>query len=246
MLRKKYSSVWLAWIALLGGCLTNCSQGQSDSYLLDVEQFEQKLKANPQAQLLDVRTPQEFATAHIANALNINYNGSDFAEKITYLDKNRPVFVYCLSGGRSRAAAGFLREQGFKEVYEMQGGIIRWQNANKAIVKNEKEATKSGMSLAQFEALTQSEKPILVDFSASWCAPCRKMKPFLDELNQEFAGRASIVVIDFDQNENLAKQLNVENLPTLLLYQKAQKLWQKEGFTSKEELRKLLQKHVKN
>ena len=81
--------------------------------------------------LVDVRTPEEFAEGHIAKAVNMNVNDNDFESKIATLDKEKPVMVYCRSGGRSAKAAGILKEKGFKHVYDLDGGMIGWNEANK-------------------------------------------------------------------------------------------------------------------
>src|SRR5690606_37115598 len=86
---------------------------------LTTDEFEKQLTKSADAQLLDVRTPEEYGEGHLAKAANIDYKSPDFKEKIAKLDKNKPVYVYCLSGGRSAAAANTLHESGFKEVYDM-------------------------------------------------------------------------------------------------------------------------------
>lgn len=65
------------------------------------EDFAQKINSTSQPQILDVRTPKEFSDQHLDNAVNINWNSDDFDKKVAGLDKSKPVFVYCLSGGRS-------------------------------------------------------------------------------------------------------------------------------------------------
>lgn len=64
------------------------------------------------------------------NALNYDWNGSEFDKQMALLDKSKPVFVHCLSGGRSSSAASNMRSEGFKEVYELSGGIIKCRGAN--------------------------------------------------------------------------------------------------------------------
>ena len=90
---------------------------------------------NKSVQLIDVRTPQEFKEGHIKNAGNINFYDSDFLTQMNKLDKNEPLYIYCRSGGRSGKAALQLKEQGFTEVYDLQGGIIDWKKNNFEIVK---------------------------------------------------------------------------------------------------------------
>jgi rhodanese-related sulfurtransferase len=85
---------------------------------------------NKNVQLVDVRTPEEFKAGHIKNAGNINFYDTDFLTQMNKLDKNKPLYIYCRSGGRSGKAAAKLKEQGFKEVYDLQGGILDWEKNN--------------------------------------------------------------------------------------------------------------------
>ena len=77
---------------------------------VSIDEFEKLLSLTKNRQLIDVRTDEEFQSGHLKNALNIDINSSDFEPKIKALDKTKPVFVYCLSGGRSSSAAGFMHK----------------------------------------------------------------------------------------------------------------------------------------
>ena len=84
--------------------------------------FVQKLKTTPNAQLLDVRTPNEWNAGKIASSKCVNFMDADFKQQVEKLDKNKPVFVYCAAGGRSTKASQVLKEAGFKLIYNLQGG----------------------------------------------------------------------------------------------------------------------------
>lgn len=109
--------------------------GNSPIHLVSPANFEKKLSEIPGAQLVDVRTPEEFQTGFIKGAININYQGNNFAEEVAKLDKSKPVFVYCRSGGRSGNSAAFMADQGFKEIYDLDGGISSWVFEKKPIDK---------------------------------------------------------------------------------------------------------------
>ncbi len=96
--------------------------------------FEAKI-ATPNVQLVDVRTPQEFANGHLQNAKNVNFNDAEFKQKIALLDKSKPIAVYCGVGGRSGKASKILIELGFKDITDLAGGITAWSAANKKVVK---------------------------------------------------------------------------------------------------------------
>lgn len=95
---------------------------------IDKTAFANKLKLAPANQLIDVRTPEEFNEGHIENAVNIDFYSDQFIDEINKsLDKNKTVFLYCKSGGRSGKAYTMLKENGFKEVYDLKGGYSNWK-----------------------------------------------------------------------------------------------------------------------
>ena len=113
--------------------LLSCNSASLDAQnaVLTVDAFDQKLKNSPGVQLVDVRTPREYAAGHLKGALNYDYNGSEFEKQIARLDKTRPVMVYCAVGGRSAGAAARLRALRFPQVYDMRGGFNAWKSSGK-------------------------------------------------------------------------------------------------------------------
>ena len=81
-------------------------------------------------QLIDVRTKEEYSTSHLKGAQNICVTDANFNEKVKTLDKNLPVYVYCKKGVRSANAAEKLKKMGFTKVYDMEGGILLWEENN--------------------------------------------------------------------------------------------------------------------
>lgn len=82
-------------------------------------------------QLIDVRTPQEFAAGSIGQAINLNINDANFSELILDLDKEKPVYLFCKKGGRSNRAAQIFKENGFKKIYDYSGGYDDWVKSGK-------------------------------------------------------------------------------------------------------------------
>lgn len=80
-------------------------------------------------QLVDVRTPEEYAMGHIGDAINIHIRASDFEERMSQLDKEAPIYLYCKKGGRSNQAAQRLVEMGFQTIYDYAGGYDDWTNS---------------------------------------------------------------------------------------------------------------------
>ncbi|HYG51448.1 MAG TPA: rhodanese-like domain-containing protein, partial [Flavobacteriales bacterium] len=109
--------------------LAGCNNARQTETRLTPEKFSQKINTTGSTQVVDVRTPEEYLEGHLENALNIDWNGNAFHEHISKLDRDKPVFVYCRSGRRSGEAAEHMRKNGFKEVYELGGGIVKWVEA---------------------------------------------------------------------------------------------------------------------
>jgi len=111
-------------------------QGSKESVIKSIEPKELNLvlKSNT-VQLVDVRTPNEFKSGHLNNALNINYYDQDFSQQISKLDKSKPIYVYCRSGVRSKYSSEILKKLGFKNIYNLKGGILNWNANNLPLIK---------------------------------------------------------------------------------------------------------------
>lgn len=223
-----------ALLLLLTYCHLGLAQKKNE---LGTADFETGVNT-PGTQVLDVRTAGEFQSGHIKNALQADWtNQPQFMERIAYVDKDRPVYVYCLAGGRSHAAAEWMRKNGFKEVRELVGGMNAWKRDNKPV---EGASNEPQMTLEQYKASIPENKTVLVDFGASWCPPCVQMNPVLEELQQDKDLKFQLIKIDGGVHTNLMKELNLEPIPVFILYKKGKEVWRHQGVISKEELRKLL------
>ena len=95
-----------------------------------------KLVAKKEVVVLDVRTPGEYSAGHIAGATNLDFQASDFSERLTKLDREKTYLVHCASGGRSTKALPQFSKLGFKRVVHLDGGIKAWQAAGNPVEKN--------------------------------------------------------------------------------------------------------------
>jgi len=93
---------------------------------------------------------------------------------------------------------------------------------------------------SSFDTIIQSEKPVLIDFFATWCGPCKTLAPILKQVKDNLGDRITIIKIDVDKNQQLASQYQVRGVPTMILFQNGKQLWRQSGVLSKEEIIKII------
>ena len=94
------------------------------------------------------------------------------------------------------------------------------------------------------QTVLTSSSPVLVDFWAEWCAPCRRLAPTVEELAAEFDGRLTVGKLNVDDNPNTAGRFNIRGIPTLLLFKGGQVVESVVGLTGKDQLKQLIERHV--
>lgn len=235
-MKKIFSILLLSSFTYLGACQNATSNTNTIKETIPVEQFEKKLGESPTAQLVDVRTPEEYSDGHLKNAVNINYRDDNFKEQVSKLDKSKPVFVYCLSGGRSGNAAKILQDMHFKEVYNMDGGIMKWEHAGKPTEKGIGKSKPIGMSMSDLNKAVAQKKYVLVDYYAPRCVPCQKMMPVLEAFTEKRKDKLVMLKINADDNKALMKEKNIDGIPYLELYQDGKLIWKHEGFIEEAQL----------
>ena len=92
---------------------------------------------------------------------------------------------------------------------------------------------------ASFQSLIESEKPILVDFFATWCGPCQMLSPTLKQVKDQLGERVSIIKIDVDKNPEVASIYQIRSVPTLIMFKKGKPVWKQSGVVPTQELVKL-------
>lgn len=94
--------------------------------------------------------------------------------------------------------------------------------------------------MSSFNEIIQSDKPVLVDFFATWCGPCQMLAPILKDVKTNLGERISIIKIDVDKNQAVAAQYQVRGVPTMILFQNGKQLWRQSGVISKEDIIKII------
>lgn len=118
--------------------VANNKQAAGEYINLSAREFKEtldKAKGNPNALLIDVRTPAEYAEGHIEGARLIDFYAPDFRQRIAALDKNKTYFIYCRSGSRSGQVLQIMKELGFKKVYNLERGFNSWMQEGLPVEK---------------------------------------------------------------------------------------------------------------
>ena len=225
-LSKTFLATILTALALNSNAQTNTG--------INAAEFEKSTTGVDSIQLLDVRTAGEYNTGHIKNSLQADWNDrKEFTRRISFIDKSKPVYVYCLSSGRSGAAAKEMALMGYQKVYVLDGGLNAWKAANKPV---EGKTNEKQMSVNEFDASIKSSAVVLVDFGAVWCAPCKKMEPVLKSLQANNAGKFKFVKVDGGKDEAVLQQNNVTVLPVFIVFKNGKQVWRRDGIATEKEL----------
>ncbi len=95
-----------------------------------------------------------------------------------------------------------------------------------------------------FDSIINDTRPVIVDFHALWCGPCKVQSPILSEIASEFGDRVRVIKIDVDQNAGLASKYHIQGVPTVILFKNGELVWRQSGVVSKDQLRTIIQQHI--
>lgn len=233
-MKKLLFSIGLIFSFIMASCQQPSSSGSSGEKIyqtVSVEKFSQLLEQNASAFIIDVRTPQEFNSGHITGAVNVDIYDANFKTVLSKLDKSRKVLVYCKSGGRSSSAMEMMKEMGFSEVYNLNGGMLAWSNANQPIENANAATASTGMSEEQYLKKVADHPMVLVDFNAVWCGPCKKMMPILEKIVADQQGKLTLMKVDADENPDLMRAKKIQGIPYFELYKEGKLVWSTMGMT---------------
>lgn len=228
----------MRFLYLLVIVLSSCDTNGQQKLSIAVTEFETKAQSGTY-QVLDVRTAGEYKSGHLKNALQADWlNKQQFEERTRYLDKQKPLLVYCASGVRSEQAAKWLLGKGFTEVFNLKGGTSAWQLEGKRL---EAETVVAQMAVNAFQQKINVQGFVLVDVGAEWCPPCKKMEPVLAQLQQKMNGKYQFVKVDGGIDIDVMKTIKAAVLPTFIIYKDGKEIWRKEGIVDLETLQSKLQ-----
>ena len=223
--------------------ITFISCNQDKNNLVSANKFSEIISNDKSVIIIDVRTPDEFNKGHLKNSLNVNWFDENFDENLNIFSKDLPVMVYCLSGGRSSKANERIKSLGFKNVYELDGGILEWRK-NKLPEATLNNNFKNSLTVEDFNNFIETDKIVLVDYYANWCAPCKIMEPYLDEISSEYSNSLELVRINYDKNLPLVRSLEVYGLPVLQIFKDKKLLWSHVGFIEKSLVEDEIKKYI--
>ena len=188
--------------------------------------------------ILDVRTSEEINAGYIPNSTFIDYYDKNFENKINLIDRSKKIYTLCKSGGRSVKAAEILSKNGFRNVYNLEGGFMRWK-ANKMpydinLVNNDSSNTDQ-ISEISLDSLIENNTNTLIYISTKWCSPCKKMEPIIDKLVDNNSS-LKVIKIDLDANTYAQERFDVKSLPALVLYENNSVVWHKNGIIAYDDL----------
>ena len=203
---------------------------------MSVQEYKTAIEKQ-EAQILDVRTAVEFQSGHLKNALQANWNDHvEFENRTQHLDKSKIVYIYCQAGGRSAAAGAYLVEKGYR-VINLEGGMSNWKMNSLAIEGN---SNATQMRVSDFDKVISDNNLVLVDIGATWCPPCRKMLPTIDQVKAQFTGKLYFLAVDGGNDIEVMKHLQFEALPTFIIYKNGKEVWRKTGIVARDEFLKAI------
>lgn len=213
---------------------------------LNAPTFKQVIDKNDGI-ILDVRTYREFANGHISQSKQLNFYAPSFRNEILNLPKDKPLYLYCNTGYRSRITASFLATNGFSQIYNLQRGIMEWNQYQYPVVQSADANSdqENQMKEDEFTALLKNHTLVLIDYYAPWCGPCRQMMPIIDSLATEMNDVITIAKINTDASTDLIRKLQISRIPYFVLYKNSKEVFTHQGLITKDALQQEIRRHAK-
>ncbi len=219
LMRNIYLLSSLLLLFFLAGTHTAYAQ------IILLDSFEAKMKLDSEPQLIDARSPEEFALNHLNGSINIDTKTPGHKGRIAALHATRPVFIYAINETRSLELASILQKKGFPQVYILKGGIGGWIGNGKQLYSS----TNNTFSQSDLDNLLLLNKTVLVDLHIRYCPVCKKLQPIVDSLSLEFGDALKVIRIDVYDNPAIAGNFKINSVPALIAYDNGQVIYRKAG-----------------
>ena len=229
----------------------SCKDSSDTTYIfssLNTNEFSSSI-SKENALVIDVRTDQEISKGYIKGATLIDFYSSNFNNKIQLLDKDMNIHIYCKSGGRSKKVAQLLVENGFKNIFNLDGGFDKWNSKGYPFVMPDQTLDSDEKNIENIinENYVDSiikNNPTLVYISTKWCSPCRKMRPIVESLEFFLKNDINVIYIDADINPSLLSKFNSQSVPVLIFIENNIEQWRRKGVVSYDKLLNLINKEI--
>ena len=219
--------------------LSTCSQNVNSNYKNITTEDANSILEAENAIILDVRTKDETSNGYIPNATFIDYYANDFDNKVKLINKNTTIYVYCKSGGRSSKVVEKMSKMGFIDVYNLDGGFMRWKKANLPFNIESLSNYKSEENIftqTYIDSILFNNSNVLLYISTKWCMPCKKMEPVIDKVDVNLKDKVLVLRLDPDDNPFITKKYDILSIPTYVLYKNNLEVWRKNGIIAYSEL----------
>jgi rhodanese-related sulfurtransferase len=214
-------------LLIFGSALAQ-QQVEDNLFIVDADSFAAKISRQPAPQIIDLRTPEEFALNHVTGAVNVDLRGGNDLAGLEKLDKTRPVFLYAIQHSRPDILAKQLRAKGYNEVYELRTGIAGWIGGGYSYYS----ATGSELTPAAYNKIINSRRLVLVDIGTRYCGLCTKVKQWVDSLKSRNDPSYTVLELELYKNTQLVADLKeIRSVPVVILYKDGKPVWKREGLT---------------
>ncbi len=230
-------------LAFLFSFFTVSSSLAQNSVTLSADKFAELLRNVPDAQLIDLRPADEFAAGHIRKAKNYDFLNDDFEKTaLKNIDRKKPVYLYCFTGVRSRHAAQFLKDLGYDQIYDLEGGFAKWTYSSKPYVSGSAGVKPFAVFTEEnFNLVISTNNIVLVDFYNSSCNDCKKMLPVYEKIKAENS-YVKLLRINTEHNELMVEKFDIDQTPTLIIFKYGRQVWRNTGEMPEKDIKTIIEK----
>jgi rhodanese-related sulfurtransferase len=227
---------------ILVSCLGNSNEKIQS---INVDDLEQAMRPYANLQVIDLRSPEAYLEAHLPGAVNIDQNSPTFEKELAGLNPELPVYFYCANGLNSAQVIKKLSKKPYPKIYDITGGYAAWSGAGKKVLQVDRVARPEAVTRMEYDAMIKKTELMLLQFSPSSVDPSvlKRMESMVFGIVKRNEGELKFKKYNYRDQVSLARDLKVNNLPTLILYRQGEEVWRFEGMPEKSEIEEAIQKH---